>query len=94
MMQKEKLQRRRLGLDSRLKEDRGNRRERNGRLNGGERFDRPENPLSADIQSNDDAGGNPDEQMFDSFGGHGIPVAAFPSDITPPPVLMPVPGAG
>ncbi|XP_031113114.1 serrate RNA effector molecule-like isoform X1 [Ipomoea triloba] len=91
---KEKLQRRRPGPDSRLKDDRGNRRERNGRVNGVERFDRPENPQSSDIQSNDDDGRNPDEQMFDSFGGHGIPVAAFPSDITPPPVLMPVPGAG
>ncbi|KAL8483471.1 hypothetical protein ACS0TY_026237 [Phlomoides rotata] len=35
-----------------------------------------------------------DEAMFDSFGGQGgIPVATFPSDV-PPPVLMPVPGAG
>lgn len=33
--------------------------------------------------------------MFDSFGGQGIHVAPpFPSDIHPPPVLMPVPGAG
>nr|GMD17638.1 Serrate RNA effector molecule [Ipomoea batatas] len=39
-------------------------------------------------------GGNPDEQMFDTFGGQGIHVAGFPSDIVPPPVLMPVPGAG
>ncbi|KAL2240005.1 UNVERIFIED_CONTAM: Serrate RNA effector molecule [Sesamum indicum] len=91
---KEKPQRRRPGLDNRLKDDRGNRRERDNRTNGNERFDRSENPQSGDFANNDGASGNnPDEQMFDSFGGQGIPVAAFASDI-PPPVLMPVPGAG
>ncbi|VFQ95442.1 unnamed protein product [Cuscuta campestris] len=90
---KEKLQKQRPSLESRLKDNRGDRRERNGVLNGSETLDRSENPLS-DKFSKDNDGGNPDEQMFDSFGGHGIPVAAFHSDITPPPVLMPVPGAG
>nr|GME08024.1 Serrate RNA effector molecule [Ipomoea batatas] len=84
---KEKPQRRRPGLDGRLKDDRGGRRDRIG-----ERFDRADNSQLADFQSKD--GGNPDEQMFDTFGGQGIHVAGFPSDIVPPPVLMPVPGAG
>ncbi|CAH9133174.1 unnamed protein product [Cuscuta epithymum] len=93
-LSKEKLQRQRPSIESRLKDDRGDQRERNGRrLNGSERFDRSENPLSEN-QSKDDDGGHPDDQMFDSFAGHGIPVAAFHSDIAPPPVLMPVPGAG
>ncbi|CAA0841375.1 Serrate RNA effector molecule [Striga hermonthica] len=88
---KEKPQRRRPGMDNRLRDERGNRRERDGRANGNDRFDRSENPQSGDFANSD--GNNPDEPLFDSFGGQGIPVAAFPSDI-PPPVLMPVPGAG
>ncbi|WCJ41525.1 C2H2 zinc-finger protein SERRATE (SE) [Euphorbia peplus] len=87
--------RRRIGPD-RLKDDRGGRRERDNRANGGERFDRPENPQSGDFQANNDGpdGGNRgDDPMYDNFGGQGIGVASFPSDI-PPPVLMPVPGAG
>ncbi|GFP97579.1 serrate rna effector molecule [Phtheirospermum japonicum] len=88
---KDKPQRRRPGMDNRIKDDRGNRRERDNRANGNERFDRSENPQPGDFANND--GNNPDEAMFDSFGGQGIPVATFASDI-PPPVLMPVPGAG
>ncbi|XP_041990629.1 serrate RNA effector molecule-like isoform X1 [Salvia splendens] len=91
---REKPQRRRPGPDNRMKDDRGNRRERDNRANGSEHFDRSENPLSGDFNNSDGAAGNnPDEPMFDSYGGQGIPVTAFPSDI-PPPVLMPVPGAG
>lgn len=92
-LQKDKPQRRRLGP---LKDERGNRRERDNRANGNERFDRSENPQSGDFQSNDGPdGGNCDETMFDTFGGQGIRVPPpFPSDIAPPPVLMPVPGAG
>ncbi|XP_022858520.1 serrate RNA effector molecule [Olea europaea var. sylvestris] len=83
---KEKPQRRRPGPD---------RRERDNHANGSEQFDRLENPYSGDLPSNNDGapGSNPDEPMFDTFGGQGIPVAPFHSDI-PPPVLMPVPGAG
>ncbi|XP_057474139.1 serrate RNA effector molecule-like isoform X2 [Actinidia eriantha] len=95
-VQKEKPQRRRPGLESRLKDERGSRRERDNRDNGNERYDRSDKPQSMDFQSNNDGpgGGNPDELMFDSFGGQGLHVApSFPSDI-PPPVLMPVPGAG
>lgn len=77
-----------------MKDDRGNRRDRDNRANGNENFDRSENTQSGDFNNSDGAAGNnPDEPMFDSFGGQGIPVAGFPSDI-PPPVLMPVPGAG
>ncbi|KAJ6410119.1 hypothetical protein OIU84_009589 [Salix udensis] len=92
ILQKDKPQRRKLGP---LKDERG-RRERDNRANGNERFDRSENPQSGDFQSNDGPdGGNHDEAMFDTFGGQGIHVPPpFPSDIAPPPVLMPVPGAG
>ncbi|KAI8573332.1 hypothetical protein RHMOL_Rhmol01G0269000 [Rhododendron molle] len=93
---KEKPLRRRPGLDNRLKDDRGSRRDRDNRDNGNERYDRSEKPQSMDFQSNNDGpgGGNPDDLMFDSFGGQGMHVAPpFSSDI-PPPVLMPVPGAG
>ncbi|CAI9105971.1 OLC1v1005015C3 [Oldenlandia corymbosa var. corymbosa] len=90
---KEKPFRRRPGLENRLKDDRG-RRERENRLNGG--FDRSENSQQGDFQSNNDGvvGATPDEAMFDAFTGPGIPVAPFSSEIPPPPVLMPVPGAG
>ncbi|KAH6814266.1 C2H2 zinc-finger protein SERRATE [Perilla frutescens var. frutescens] len=92
---KERTGRRRPGLDNRMKEERGNHRERDIHANGNERFDRSENPQSGDFTTTNDgaSGENPDEQMFDSFSGQGIPVASFSSDI-PPPVLMPVPGAG
>ena len=64
-LQKDKPQRRRLGP---LKDERGNRRERDNRANGNERFDRSENPQSGDFQSNDGPdGGNCDETMFDTF---------------------------
>ncbi|KAM7497034.1 hypothetical protein LguiA_021448 [Lonicera macranthoides] len=93
---KEKPLRRRLGPDNRMRDERGGRRERDNRANGSERFDRVENTQSTDFQSNNDGPGvgNPDDQMFDAFGGQGMHVAPFPSDMAPPPVLMPVPGAG
>ncbi|PIN00604.1 hypothetical protein CDL12_26895 [Handroanthus impetiginosus] len=89
---KEKLLRRRPGQDNRLKDERGSRRERENRANFNERFDRPENPQTGDFLSGADGahGDSADEPMFDSFG---IPVAPFASEI-PPPLLMPVPGAG
>jgi hypothetical protein len=95
-LQKDKQQRRKLGMESRLKDDRGNRRERENRANGGERFDRSDNNQSNDFPSNNDGpeGGNHDEHMFDTFDGQGMHVGAFPSEIPAPPVLMPVPGAG
>ncbi|KAK8562268.1 hypothetical protein V6N13_019704 [Hibiscus sabdariffa] len=93
---KDKPQRRKL-MENRLKDEHGSRKERDNRTNGGDRFDRSENPQSGDFPSNNDGpdGGNNDDPMFDAFGGQGMHVAApFSSDIAPPPVLMPVPGAG
>ncbi|CAN1251493.1 Serrate RNA effector molecule [Linum perenne] len=79
----------RLGPLNRLKDERGNKRERENQANG-----RPENTQSGEFESNNDGadGGNPDEQMYDSAGAQGIH-APFSSDMAPP-VLMPVPGAG
>ncbi|OMO91459.1 Arsenite-resistance protein 2 [Corchorus olitorius] len=96
MLPKDKPQRRKIA-ENRLKDERGSRRERDNRANGSDRFDRSENPQSGDFQSNNDGpdGANRDDPMFDAFGGQGMHVAApFSSDIAPPPVLMPVPGAG
>ncbi|KAJ8766830.1 hypothetical protein K2173_008384 [Erythroxylum novogranatense] len=91
---RDKPLRRKLGLDNRLKDDR-NRRERDSRPNGGERYDRSENAQSGDLQPSDGPDvGNHDDPMFDTFAGQGIHVPPFASDIAPPPVLMPVPGAG
>lgn len=84
-------------MENRLKDERGNRRERENRANGGERYDRSENMQQSEFQSNNDGqdGGSHDEPMYDNFGGQGIHAGPpFPSDIPPPPVLMPVPGAG
>lgn len=84
-------------MENRLKDERGNRRERENRANGGERYDRSENMQQGEFPSNNDGqdGGNHDEPMYDNFGGQGMHGGPpFPSDITPPPVLMPVPGAG
>ncbi|XP_062082361.1 serrate RNA effector molecule [Humulus lupulus] len=95
--QRDRLQRRRLGVDARLKDDRGNRRDRDNRANVGERYDRFENLQESEFQSKNDGpdGGNHDESMHDSFGGQGLHVPPpFASDIPTPPVLMPVPGAG
>ncbi|KAM3732783.1 hypothetical protein ACB098_11G085400 [Castanea mollissima] len=97
--QKDKPQRRRPGMENRLRDDRGSRRdqERIDRVNDGERFDRTENSPSHDRQSKPGSHevGNRDESMYDAFSAQGMSaVAPFPSDIAPPPVLMPVPGAG
>ncbi|XP_034703887.1 serrate RNA effector molecule-like isoform X2 [Vitis riparia] len=96
---KDRLQRRRPGMDNRLKDDRGNRREhdRIERINDGERFDRTDNSPPHDRQSKGGGleGGNLDESMYDTYGGKDLGVIpSFPSDMGPPPVLMPVPGAG
>ncbi|KAL9298234.1 hypothetical protein ACSQ67_024130 [Phaseolus vulgaris] len=86
--QRDRPMKRRLGLEGRLRDDRGNRRDhdRNDRMNG----DRPDNSPSNERQSLEM--GNRDETMYDSYAGAGVP--PFASDIPPPPVLMPVPGAG
>ncbi|KAK7283972.1 hypothetical protein RIF29_13722 [Crotalaria pallida] len=78
------------GLEGRLRDDRRNRRDndRSDRING----DRPENSPSRDKQSKALEMGNHDETMYDVYGGPGVP--PFAPDMAPPPVLMPVPGAG
>ncbi|XP_057451459.1 serrate RNA effector molecule-like isoform X2 [Lotus japonicus] len=85
--QKDRTLKRRL-LDARLKDDRGSRRDmdKSDRING----DRPDNSPSRERQrGNHDEG----EAMYDSYGGPAVP--PFTSDMPPPPpVLMPVPGAG
>eukprot|EP00268_Persea_americana_P022973 TRINITY_DN22710_c0_g1_i3.p1 TRINITY_DN22710_c0_g1~~TRINITY_DN22710_c0_g1_i3.p1 ORF type:complete len:725 (-),score=142.98 TRINITY_DN22710_c0_g1_i3:425-2599(-) len=98
-IQKDKSQRRRPGLDNRLRDDRGNRRvhDRIDNINGDERYDRTENSPSHDHPSNTSIleGGNSDEPLYDTYGGKGVRGAPpYTSDIPPPPVLMPVPGAG
>ncbi|KAJ0965599.1 hypothetical protein J5N97_026737 [Dioscorea zingiberensis] len=90
---KDKAPRRRPILENRLRDDRGNRREHD-RLDE-DRFDRNENSPSDDMQNNvGPDGGNPDEAMYDAYGAQRLRGGPFPSDISPPPVLMPVPGAG
>ncbi|KAK4780122.1 hypothetical protein SAY87_016228 [Trapa incisa] len=87
---RDRMQRRRLGLEGRLRDDRGLQRDRDGRTL------RSDNPQLGDLQADQDGaeGSNRDDPMFDTFGGQGIHVAPFGSEIPPPPVLMPVPGAG
>ncbi|GAB2274480.1 hypothetical protein Dimus_009251 [Dionaea muscipula] len=87
---RDKLPRRRPLLDNRFKDERGSRKERDPRGNGAERFDRSDNPQG----ENDGLDKGNDEPMLDVFGGQGIHVSSFAPDIPPPPVLMPVPGAG
>ncbi|XP_031487355.1 serrate RNA effector molecule-like [Nymphaea colorata] len=92
---KNRPHRRRLGSDGmgRPREERSSRREhdRADRVSGRERYDRGENSPSHDYQS----GEHPDSPLRDAYGGPGIRGAPFSSDAPPPPpVLMPVPGAG
>ncbi|KAI5420803.1 serrate RNA effector molecule [Lathyrus oleraceus] len=79
----------RLGLEGRLRDDRGNHQdhERNDRING----DKPDSPFH-ERQSKALEMGDHDETMYGTYAGHGVP--PFASDMPPPPVLMPVPGAG
>ncbi|KAI4323664.1 hypothetical protein L6164_023251 [Bauhinia variegata] len=86
--QKDKPLKRRSGLEGRLRDDRGNRRDHD-RVNDGDRTD---NSPSHERQSKALEMGNHDEAMYD-YAGPGVP--PFTSDMPPPPpVLMPVPGAG
>ncbi|KAF3434321.1 hypothetical protein FNV43_RR25424 [Rhamnella rubrinervis] len=93
--QKDKPQRRRLGLEGRLRDNRANWRDHEwiDRVNDGDRMNNMENSPSRDLQSKSGGleGGNHDELMYDVYGSA---VPPFASDVAPPPVLMPVPGAG
>ncbi|CAH2060796.1 unnamed protein product [Thlaspi arvense] len=83
------MMRRKQGMENRLRDDRGGRRERDGRVNGNDRIDRSEDQQRGDGNGPD--GANPN----DAFGGQGgVHIPSFSSDVNPPPVLMPVPGAG
>ncbi|MQL83527.1 hypothetical protein Taro_016010 [Colocasia esculenta] len=83
--------------------DRGQRRPERGRReheridrnNDEDRYDRSENSPSRDFppRSGGPESMNTDEAPYDAYGGQGLHGAPFPPDI-PPPVLMPVPGAG
>ena len=76
--------RQRPSMDNRLKFDRGSNREHDKAERDGGRYGRGDHSPSRD---------GPDDQMFDGFRGrpsNGPFVAEFP----PPPILMPVPGAG
>ncbi|CAL9062312.1 unnamed protein product [Musa banksii] len=87
---KVKMQKKRL-LDGRLRDERGNRREPNRNDGDDDRHDRTDNsPRDANDGSEVE---NHDKPLYDAYGGQGLH-GAFPSDIPPPPVLMPVPGAG
>ncbi|XP_062092105.1 serrate RNA effector molecule-like [Humulus lupulus] len=92
--QKDRPQRRRLGMESRLKDDRPQRdHERIDGVNDGERFDNPENSPSRQSKAGGLEMGTQDESMYDAYGGQGMGgVPPFASDM--PSVLMPVPGAG
>lgn len=84
-LQKARIQRRRL-LDNRLTDAHGNRIE----------LDRNRDDARGDNSPRDTHGGldgeTHDKPLFEDYSGQGLH-SAFPSDI-PPPVLMPVPGAG
>ncbi|CAN6193126.1 unnamed protein product [Urochloa humidicola] len=76
--------RRRPGMDSRLRFDRGNNRDNDKAERDGGRYGRGDRSPSRD---------GPDDQMFDAFRGRGSN-APFVAEFPPPPILMPVPGAG
>ncbi|OEL37447.1 Serrate RNA effector molecule [Dichanthelium oligosanthes] len=75
--------RRRPGMDNRLRSDRGNNRD-NDKAERDGRYGRGDRSPSRD---------GPDDQMFDAFRGRGSN-APFVAEFPPPPILMPVPGAG
>lgn len=82
-----------------MRDNRGNRRDHEwiDRVNDGDRMINIDNSPSHDPQSKPGVleGGNHDETMYDVYGGQGVgAVPPFSSDMAPPPVLMPVPGAG
>lgn len=88
--QRDKPLKRRLGLEGRLRDDRGNRRDydRGDRINDGDRSETSPSRQSKALEM-----GNHDEAMYDAYAGSAVP--PFASDMPPPPpVLMPVPGAG
>ncbi|KAG2327343.1 hypothetical protein Bca4012_036353 [Brassica carinata] len=85
------MMRRKPGMENRLRDDRGGRRD--GRAYGNDRNDRSEDQQRGD--GNGPNGPNPEEGGFDAFGGQGgFQVPSYSADMNAPPMLMPVPGAG
>ncbi|KAF8111146.1 hypothetical protein N665_0076s0141 [Sinapis alba] len=85
------MMRRKPGMENRLRDDRGGRRD--GRAYGNDRIDRSEDQQRGD--GNGPNGPNPEEGGFDAFGGQGgFQVPSYSADMNAPPMLMPVPGAG
>ncbi|CAL9117499.1 unnamed protein product [Musa textilis] len=87
---KVKMQRRRPLLDNRLRDERGNCRDLDRNDRDDDRHDRSDN--SSRDGNGSLEGENHDKLLYDAYGGQGLH-GAFPSDI-PPPLLLPVPGAG
>ncbi|XP_009403043.2 serrate RNA effector molecule isoform X1 [Musa acuminata AAA Group] len=85
-----KMQRRRPLLDNRLRDERGNRRDLDRNDRDDDRHDRSDNSPRDGNGSLE--GENHEKLLYDAYGGQGLH-GAFPSDI-PPPLLLPVPGAG
>ncbi|WOK94381.1 serrate RNA effector molecule-like isoform X1 [Canna indica] len=87
---KAKIQRRRPALD-RLRDERGNRKDIDRNDRDDDRHDRPDkSPRDA---AGVPEGENNDKPHYDAYGAQGLH-GAYPSDIPPPPLLLPVPGAG
>ncbi|RID53939.1 hypothetical protein BRARA_G01299 [Brassica rapa] len=85
------MMRRKPGMENRLRDDRGGRRER---AYGNDRNDRSEDQRRGDgngpVDPNPEEGGG-----FEAFGGQGgFQVPPYSADMNAPPMLMPVPGAG
>ncbi|KAG8074757.1 hypothetical protein GUJ93_ZPchr0006g45420 [Zizania palustris] len=76
--------RQRPSMDNRLKYDRANHREYDRAERDGGRYGRSNRSPNRD---------GTDDQMFDAFRGRGSN-APFVAEFSPPPILMPVPGAG
>ncbi|KAJ8480591.1 hypothetical protein OPV22_024318 [Ensete ventricosum] len=88
---KVKAQRRGPPLGNRLRDERGYRRESDRNDRDDNRHDRIDN---SPRDANDGLEGDDNEKpLHEAYGGQGLH-GAFPSDVPPPPVLMPVPGAG
>ncbi|CAD5171894.1 unnamed protein product [Musa acuminata subsp. malaccensis] len=88
---KVKIQRRKALLGDRLRDEHGNRRDLDRNHRDGDRDDMTGNsPRDANGAME---GENHEKSPYDTYGGQGLH-GSFPSDVPPPPLLVPVPGAG
>ncbi|RWW21575.1 hypothetical protein GW17_00014266 [Ensete ventricosum] len=91
LLQKVKIQRRKALLGDRLRDERGNRRDLDRNHRDGDRDDMIDNsPRDANGAME---GENHEKSPYNTYGGQGLH-GSFPSDVPPPPLLVPVPGAG